>query len=31
MIFYYTYTVISTVLTIFKNFSSSFHDNVLHG
>ena len=30
MIIYYTYTVISTVLTIFKNFSSSFHDNVLH-
>ena len=30
MIIYYTYTVISTVLTIFKNFSSSLHDNVLH-
>ena len=30
MIIYYTYTVISTILTIFKNFSSSFHDNVLH-
>ena len=29
MIIYYTYTVISTVLTIFNNFSYSFHDNVL--
>ena len=29
MIIYYTYTVISTVLTIFKNFFSIFHDNML--